>query len=45
MNTWKSSKVYTAFLFMGHAFWKENPEDRVKLHVYWDQYVLNCCLL
>ena len=24
-------KVYTAFLFMGHAFWKENIEDRVKL--------------
>ena len=26
-----STKVYTAFLFMGHAFWKENIEDRVKL--------------
>ena len=25
-------KVYTAFrLFMGHAFWKENIEDKVKL--------------
>ena len=24
---WKSTKVYTAFLFMGHAFWKENIED------------------
>ena len=24
-------EVYTAFLFMGHAFWKENIEDRVKL--------------
>ena len=23
--------IYTAFLFMGHAFWKENIEDRVKL--------------
>ena len=32
MNIWKSTmKVYTAFLFMGHAFWKENIEDRVKL--------------
>ena len=20
-------QVYTAFLFMGHAFWKENIED------------------
>ena len=29
MNVWKSTKVYTAFLFMGHAFWKENIEDRV----------------
>ena len=33
MNMWKSSKVYTAFLFMGHACWKENIEDRVKLLV------------
>ena len=24
-------KRYTAFLFMDHAFWKENIEDRVKL--------------
>ena len=33
MNTWKSTKVpvNTASLFMGHAFWKENIEDRVKL--------------
>ena len=28
---WKSTKVYTAFLFMGQASWKENIEDRVKL--------------
>ena len=29
MNIWKSTiKVYTAFLFMGHPFWKENVEDR-----------------
>ena len=28
---WKSTKVYTAFLFMSHAFWKDNIEDRVKL--------------
>ena len=38
---WKSTKVYTAFLFMSHAFWKENIEDRVKLL---ESNVLNCCL-
>ena len=38
---WKSSKVYTAFLFMGHAIWKENIEDRVQLL---GSNVLNCCL-
>ena len=38
---WESSKVYTAFLFTGHAFWKENIEDRVKLL---GSNVLNCCL-
>ena len=27
MNIWKSTKVYTAFLFMDHEFWKENIED------------------
>ena len=31
MNIWKSTKVCTAFLFMGHTFWKENIEERVKL--------------
>ena len=31
MNIWKSTKVYTAFVFMGHSFWKENIEERVKL--------------
>ena len=31
MNIWTSTKVYTAFLFMGHTFWKEKIEDRVKL--------------
>ena len=41
MNIWKSSKVYTAFLFMGHAFWKERIEDRVKLL---ESNILNCCL-
>ena len=42
MNMWKSTKVYTAFLFMGHACWKENTEDRVKLL---ESNVLNnCCL-
>ena len=28
MNIWKCTKVYTAFLFMGHTFWKESFEDR-----------------
>ena len=37
----KKYKVYTAFLFMGHAFWKESIEDRVKLL---ESNVLNCCL-
>ena len=27
MNIWKSTKVYTAILFLGQAFWKENIED------------------
>ena len=36
MNMWKSTKVCTAFLFMGHTFWKENTEDRVKYY-YWNQ--------
>ena len=38
---WKSTKVYTGFLFMGHAFWKENTEDRVKLL---ESNILNWCL-
>ena len=41
MNIWKSTKVYTAFLFLGHTFWKENIEDRVKL---FEVNVLSCCL-
>ena len=41
MNIWKSTKVYTALLFLGHTFWKENIEDRVKL---FEVNVLNCCL-
>ena len=41
MNIWKSTKVYTAFLFLGHAFWKENIEDEVKLL---ELNVLSCCL-
>ena len=41
MNTWPCTKVYTAFLFMGHTLWKENVEDRVKLL---ESNVLNCCL-
>ena len=41
MNKWKRTSVYTALLFMGHAFWKENIEGRVKLL---DSNVFNCCL-
>ena len=41
MNIWKSNKVYTAFIFMGHVFWTENVEDRVKLL---ELNVLTCCL-
>ena len=41
MNIWKCTKVNTAFLFMAHAFWKDNIEDRVKLL---ESNVLNCCL-
>ena len=37
----ESTKVYTAFLFMGHAFWKENIEGRVKLL---KSIILNCCI-
>ena len=36
-----STKVYTAFLFMGHAFWKENIQEQVKLL---ESIVLNCCV-
>ena len=43
MNIWKSTKVYTCSfsLYMGHAFWKENIKDKVKLL---EPKVLNCCL-
>ena len=41
MNIWKSTKVYTAFVFMGHSFRKENIEERVKLL---ESKVFNCCL-
>ena len=37
----KSTKLYAAFLFVGHAFWKENIEYRVKLL---ESIVLNCCV-
>ena len=37
----KSTEVYTAFLLMGHTFYKKNIEDRVKLL---EANVLNCCL-
>ena len=32
---------YTQLFFLGHTFWKENIEDRVKLQ---ELNVLNCCL-
>ena len=41
MNILKSTKVNTAFLFVGHAFWKESNEDGVKLL---ESDVSNCCL-
>ena len=41
MDIWKCTKIYTAFLFMGHTLWKESVEDRVKLL---ESNVLNCCL-
>ena len=40
--TWKSTKVYTAFLFVGHAFQKENNEDRGNIL---ESNVLNYCCL
>ena len=33
--------MYPAFLIIGHTFWKEKIEDRVKLL---GINVLNCCL-
>ena len=41
MNIWKRTYVYTAFVFMGHSFWKENIEERVKLL---ESKVFNCCV-
>ena len=42
MNIWKSTiKVYRAFRFLRHAFWKEKIEDRVKLL---ELNGLKCCL-
>ena len=41
MNIWKNTKVYTTFLFLGHTFWKENIEEKVKLL---ELNVLSCCL-
>ena len=41
MDIWKCTKIYTAFLFIGHTLWKESVEDRVKLL---ESKVLNCCL-
>ena len=36
MIIWKITQAYTAFLFLGHAFWKENIEDRVKINLFWN---------
>ena len=33
--------IYTTFLFMGHAFWKESIEKRVKVL---ESNILNCSL-
>ena len=41
MNIWTSTKVYTAFLFMGRTFWKENIADKVKLL---ESIILNYCV-
>ena len=41
MNICKSTKVYTAFVFMNHSCWKQNIEERVKLL---ESKVFNCCL-
>ena len=38
---WKSAKVYTALLCMGHTFSKENIEDIIKLL---ESNFLNYCL-
>ena len=35
------TEIFTAFLFMGYAFWKENIEDTVNLL---ESIVLNCCV-
>ena len=35
------TEIYTAFLFMGHVFWKEDIEDRVNLL---ESIILNCCV-
>ena len=39
MAEFHCAEVYRAFLFMGHAFWKENTEDRGKLL---ESIILNC---
>ena len=41
MNIIESTQVYTAFLFMGNALWKEDIEDGVKLL---ESIILNCCV-
>ena len=39
MAEFHCAEVYRVFLFMGHAFWKENIEDRRKLL---ESIILNC---
>ena len=41
MNVWKCTKVYTAFLFMGHTLWKESVEVQSKII---GIKLLNCCV-
>ena len=41
MNLWKCTKVYTAFLFMGHTLWKESVEVQSKII---GIKLLHCCV-
>ena len=35
--------MYTAFLFVGYAFWKDNRVQTVRVKLF-ESNVLNCCL-